>query len=305
MKTIVVGAGAMGSLVGALLAESGNDVILYDIAKEQVDAINEHGLVIEQGDGRRTVKMKATTDLNRLGTADLLVVLVKSYDTGAAILGVKSCIDAHTKVLTLQNGEGNIDAITKVVPPRQVLAGVTSHGAMLLRPGVIRHNGGARTFIGPVDKGDDSWAKEIAQLLNGAGMDTRVFLDITGTIWTKLIANAAINPLTAITGLCNGALLEDENLLKLMESILEEGKAVAEAQGIKLFRDDMFEYTKSVCAATRENKSSMLMDVVKGRRTEIDAINGMVAMRGQRYQVPTPVNTCMTRLVRSLEKGKR
>ncbi len=224
MKTLIVGAGAMGSLVGGLLAEGGNEVILYDIAQEQVNAINMCGLVIKQGDRCRMVKIKSTSRINELGTADLLIVLVKSYDTEKAIKEVKPCIDSQTLVLTLQNGEGNIEAITKVIPPKQVLAGVTSHGAMLLSPGLIQHNGGAQTFIGPVDKQDCSSAEVVAQLLDQAGIAARVCPDIKGMIWTKLIANAAINPLTAFR-LCMELLLKEDNLLGNDAVHWEEGKA--------------------------------------------------------------------------------
>lgn len=306
MKTVIIGAGAMGCLVGALLTESGVQVTLYDIAREQVEAIRRQGLIIERGDSRRAVKVPATTDLMEIEQADLLVVLVKSYDTQRAVEGVRSCISPQTMVLTLQNGEGNIEAITRIIPPKQVFAGVTSHGAMILGPGMIRHSGGGKTFIGPMDHDQFSQGEEITFLFNQAGMETVISRDIQGAIWTKLIANGAINPLTAIIGCTNGELLEDENLLDTMECIVNEGKKAAEAAGIKVFREDMFEYVKSVCAATRENKSSMLMDVLKGRRTEVDAINGMIAMVGRKYGVPVPVNQCMTSLVHVIEaKNKK
>lgn len=305
MKIVIVGAGAMGGLVGALLTESGIEATLYDISREQVEAIRKHGLIIERENKRRVVKVHATNALHELGQADLLIVLVKSYDTQRAVQGVKDCISPETLVLTLQNGEGNVAAISRVIPAQQILAGVTSHGAMLLSPGIVRHNGGAKTFIGPVDRHQFPKAEEVARLFNQAGIETIVSQDIQGTIWTKLLANAAINPLTAIMGCTNGALLEDESLLAVMENIVEEGKKAAAAAGIKLFREDMFDYVKSVCTATRENKSSMLMDILKGRRTEIDAINGMVTLIGEKNGQGTPVNQCVTQLVHALEKGRK
>ncbi|ATW27493.1 ketopantoate reductase family protein [Candidatus Formimonas warabiya] len=302
MRTVIVGAGAMGSLFGALLTEAGVEVLLYDIAEEQVNAINNHGLIIERDNRRRVIKIKATTQVSHLGIADLLIIFVKSYDTMTAIEEVKPCIRSHTQVLTLQNGEGNIEAIIKAVPSRQVLAGVTSHGAMLISPGIIRHNGGAKTFIGSVGKMEGSSVEAVAQLLNQGGIETVVCEDIKQAIWTKLIANAAINPLTAITGCCNGELLDEENLFVLMRNIVEEGKNVANAQKIRLFQDDMFDYVKSVCLATKKNKSSMLMDILKGRRTEIDAINGRIVLIGRKSNVNVPVNQCVTLLVQYMEK---
>jgi len=305
MKTVIIGAGAMGCLVGALLAESGVQVTLYDIAPEQVEAIRKQGLIIERGNSRRAVKVNATADLKEIEKADLLVILVKAYDTQRAVEGVRSCISPETLVLTLQNGDGNIEEITGIIPARQVFAGVTSHGAMLLGPGIIRHSGGGKTFIGPMDKENFYQGEEITRLFNNAGMETMISRDIKGVIWTKLIANGAINPLTAIIGCTNGELLEDTNLLDTMESIVNEGKKAAEAAGIKLLQEDMLEYVKSVCAATRANKSSMLVDVLKGRRTEVDAINGMIAMVGRKYGVPVPVNQCMVSLVHGIEKKNK
>lgn len=303
MQTVIVGAGAMGSLVGALLTENGIDVTLYDIAREQVAAIREQGLIIERGDRKRTVRIPATCALKEIEFADLLILLVKSYDTRNAVRGVMPLISSRTLVLTLQNGGGNLEMITELIPKGQVFAGVTSHGAMRLGLGVIRHNGGAKTYLGPADDKQLRKAEEIAGLLNQGGLETMVSRDIQGTIWTKLTANAAINPLTAITGCTNGELLEHQDTIKIMEMIIEEVKKTASAQGIQLLHEDMFDYVKSVCAATRENKSSMLMDILGGRRTEIDAMNGLIALLGKKYGVPVPVNKCMSNLVRVIESN--
>jgi len=305
MKTLIVGAGAMGGIVGALLAESGVDVTLYDVARAQVEAIQKNGLIIERGDRRRVVKIRATMDISQLEPVDLLIVLVKSYDTRQAVQGAMSCVTPDTSVLTLQNGVGNVEEITVLIPPRQVFAGVTSHGAMVLHPGIIRHNGGAKTFIGPVDPEQFSRAQEIAGIFNQAGIETVVTEDIQGVIWTKLTANAAINPLTATLRCPNGELVRDRNSLAIMEKIVDEVKKLASVQGIKLIQEDMLDYVKNVCHATSGNNSSMLMDILKGRRTEIDAINGRIALLGQKYGVPVPVNECLAGLVRMVEsRGK-
>lgn len=304
MKTVIVGAGAMGCLLGALLTESGAEVILYDIAQEQVTAIRKQGLMIERENIKRRVKVRATWDLKELEQVDLVIVLVKAYDTMSAIKGVRPCISPKTQVLTLQNGAGNIEAITGLIPARQVFAGVTSHGAMLLEPGMVRHNGVGKTFIGAVDPGERSKAEEIASYLQRAGIETAVSYDIRGIIWTKLLVNAAINPLTALIGCTNGQLLKDEGLLMIMKNIVDEGQKVALSAGIELFQEDMLTYVKSVCVATKDNKSSMLMDILRGRRTEIEAINGMVVSLGEKNQLETPVNQCLTRLVHSLSHRK-
>lgn len=302
MRIVVVGAGAMGSLFGGLLSEHGADVILYDVWQEQVDAINNEGLIIECGDTRRKIKVKATCEVEELGIADLMIVFVKSYHTEEALDGVVSCIGPNTLVLTLQNGMGNVEKIIQKFSSTQVLAGITSHGAMLIEPGIIRHNGAAHTYIGPVDVSDVTQGEKVAQTLSVAGIETSVAPDILGMLWTKLIVNAAINPLTALTGLHNGELLEHTELLNTMGNIVDEALQVVRGKGITLQTQDMFEHVKSICFATKNNKSSMLMDSIKGRRTEIDAINGIVVKEARSLNLSSPVNETLLQLVKVLEK---
>lgn len=301
MDIIIVGAGAMGGLVGGLLTESGMETVLYDVSSQRIDAIRQNGLVIEREGRKRSIKVNATTRPDELKTADLLCVLVKSYDTREALWAVQRSIGPETKVITLQNGLGNVEAISDIVPAGQILAGVTSHGAMLLRPGVIRHNGGAKTYIGSLT-GEKEETGNIAQILTHAGMETFVSDDMDGVIWTKLVANAGINPLTAISGLHNGELLDSTDMLDLMEKIVGEAVRVAADLKICLQEEDMFSYVQSVCRATAQNKSSMLMDVLNGRRTEIDAINGMIVKKAAELKISAPVNETVTALVRALHR---
>ncbi|MGI6065308.1 MAG: ketopantoate reductase family protein [Bacillota bacterium] len=303
MRVVVVGAGAMGSLTGGLLAQSGIEVILFDILKERVEPISRHGLIIEGSWGRQVVRVQATTRTDDLNRADMLIVLVKSYDTRAAVWGVRNCIGSQTLVLTLQNGLGNVEAISGIVPVERVFAGVTSHGAMLTAPGTVRHNGGAKTYIGNVINREKDGAQNIARVLSMAGIETEVSPDIQGALWTKLIVNAAINPLTAISGLYNGELQEHRDILEIMQQIVNEAMGVAAAEKVKLQADDMLSYVKSICHATASNKSSMLMDILNGRRTEIDAINGMIVQKAKEHYLSAPVNETITHLVRVLERS--
>lgn len=309
MRIVIAGAGAMGSLLGGLLMESGAELILYDISARQVAAIQSQGLRIE-GDGKlRTVQVPATTRPDELGVADLLIILVKSYDTLAAVQSVRHTIGPQTLVLTLQNGLGNVAAITSLVPADQVLAGVTAHGAMLIAPGLVRHSGGAQTFIGPVVPQESSQtvqslqAARVAAVLSAAGIVTQLSLDINQEIWQKLVVNVAINPLTALTGLTNGALLEDPGLLSMMAQLVREVEAVAAAEGIAL-RQENLPYVKSVCQATSSNRSSMLMDISRGNRTEIDAINGMIVSRAAAAGLAATMNQTLVWLVKALEKSR-
>ena len=306
MRIVIAGAGAMGCLLGGLLAESGAETMIYDIDLPRVAAIQTQGLRIEKDGCSRTIGVPAETRAENLGLADLLIILVKAYDTLAAVGSLRQAIGTHTLVLTLQNGMGNAETIAGLVPANQVLAGVTSHGAMLLAPGVVRHSGGARTYIGPMAGQTDvqmAQTRQVAAVLSAAGMATEISPDIRKEIWQKLVVNAAINPLTALTGLTNGALLADSGMLAMMAQLVREAETVAAAAGIML-RQDNLAYVKSICQATSSNRSSMLMDLSLGRRTEIEAINGMIVGLAEKAGLPAVMNQAMLWLVQAREKSQ-
>jgi len=296
-----VGAGAMGCLYGGHLAEAGVDVTLVDVWREHVDAINGNGLHITGVSGDRVVHVSATTDPETVGEVDLVLLFVKSYDTAQAIRGSKPLIGDDTYVLTLQNGLGNLEAITEAVGAGRVLGGTTSHGSTLVCPGEIRHAGVGPTVIGAIDRGSRNMAEKIAEIFNDAGLQTRVSGDVRSDIWGKVLVNLGINALTALTGLRNGQLLDIPELRRLMRLAVEEGMRVAEADGVYLGPLDHVAHVYEVAEATGANRSSMLQDVDRGRRTEIDALNGAVVGLGEKLGVETPVNRALTALVKGLE----
>jgi len=213
---------------------------------------------------------------------------------------VRPAIGPETIVLTLQNGLGNVEAITAQIPAGQVLVGVSAHGAMLLGPGQVRHSGGAHTFIGPVTGGDSQEAWQTAAVLTQAGLQTEVSDQIWSAVWRKLMANVAINPLTALTRQTNGGLLQQEGLARMMEQLVREAMTVAEAEGVDLGQDPLAN-VMTICRATSSNRSSMLMDVLSGRRTEIAAINGMIVQLAKKHGLVVPTNQSVVWLVKALE----
>ena len=174
MKITVIGAGAMGSLFGALLAESGCEVWLFDVWLEHVMMINEKGLRIEREGKRRAVKLNATAETDRLGKADLIIIFVKSTQTADAAKTAQAIIEPNCPVLTLQNGMGNADIIAKTIGAKCVVAGTTSHGATLLGPGSIRHAGVGPTVIWMWESGNPTQEHTIAKSFNDAGIQTEV-----------------------------------------------------------------------------------------------------------------------------------
>lgn len=305
MRIAVIGAGAMGSLFGAYLAEGGNEVHLVDVWQEHVEAINEKGLRIEESNGEKTVSVRALVDPRALRPQDLVIIFVKSYHTADAVKSAGNLFNKDTLVLTLQNGLGNAEVIAGIMEDVTVIAGTTSQGATVLGPGRIRHAGVGETVIGRYDGKNDRRVEEIAAEFTRCRLETKVSDNIAGLVWGKLLVNVGINPLTAFCNIPNGKLVELEGARKLMKMLVSESEAVARARGIELPYHDAFKKVEEVARATGANRSSMLQDIDRGRNTEIDFINGAIVREGRKIGVPTPYNEVVTLLIKALEEKNK
>lgn len=302
MKITIVGPGAMGCLFGAFLIKAKEEVYFLDINEERAKRITREGIKVE-GLSNFSVKAQATTKSDEIGISDLVIICVKSYYTDEAIKCAKGLIGDNSIVLTLQNGIGNIQTLSEAVGGDKVVGGVTSHGATLLDAGHIRHAGKGETVIGKCDGKILGAVRNISNLLNKAGFEAKISKDINSLIWSKLIINVGINALTAITRLNNGRLIEYDGTKEIMRSAVLEAAKVAKKKRIKLIYDDPVQKTESVAVATKGNISSMLQDVLKGKRTEIDYINGAIVRQGRNLGLPTPVNSVLTDLVKTIESS--
>ncbi|TBR16901.1 2-dehydropantoate 2-reductase, partial [bacterium] len=233
----------------------------------------------------------------------LVILCVKSYDTRQAILHSKPLIGEDTIVLTLQNGIGNVEIASEILSSDNVIAGSTSLGAILLAPGKIKFTGNGETIIGRIDGKIPVQMRYIREILNKSGLETRISRDIKGLLWSKLIINVGINALTAVTGLTNGRLVEFEGTRKILREAVTEAIRIAKRKRIKLIYDDPLAKVEAVCEATSTNTSSMLQDVMRKKRTEIDFINGVIVRQGQELGIPVPVNSVLTGLVRTIESA--
>ena len=302
MKIAIVGVGAMGTLIACFLHRAGYTSWLLDDKSEQVDTIRQEGLTVEDADGTHRIPFHtATTEPEVIGQVDLIIIAVKAYDTEQAMSGALPLVGDETVVLTLQNGLYNLETIAGIVGKNRVLGGVTAHGATRLGCGRIRHAGSGETVFGSLSGEQRTQLTGVCELLNAAGIRTTTTTDVTGTIWSKLIINAAINPLTALTRLTNGEIIECAELLDVQKRVTEEACAVAATQGITIHYASPVEKVKDVCRATAPNKSSMLQDILNGKKTEIDYINGAIVAEGTACGVSTPYNQILTRLVKALE----
>ncbi len=295
-----MGSGAMGSLFGGFLAESGVDLILID-KKSTVNVIRKHGLEITGISGDHHIKVKATEKPSEVGLVDLVLIIVKAYDTERAIIDARPLIGENTWVMCLQNGLGNEEIAARIIGKEKIIRGTTTNGAILEKPGKITHTGAGETIIGRCYGPNTSEVDKIARMITESGLATSVAQNIYGVVWEKALVNAGINPFGALTGLRNGALLDIPEIVVSMKELVMEGMNVAYKLGVHILSDPV-EKTFEVARETAQNKNSMLQDIEKGKRTEIDFINGAISQYGEKHHVPTPMNNLITALVKGLEK---
>ncbi|MCM8766154.1 MAG: 2-dehydropantoate 2-reductase [Candidatus Omnitrophica bacterium] len=305
MKIVVVGPGAMGCLFGAFLAQSGEEIYFLDKNELRAKEIQEKGISVEGLSNFLVKKIKATTNPQEIGKTELVIIATKSYDTEEAMRKAISIINNETLVLTLQNGLGNVEIINKYISLEQIVAGVTNEGATLLGIGHVRHAGKGETVIGlcqksPFEK-EKERLEEIVEIFRKAGFETHSTPGVENIIWSKLIINIGINALTAITRLNNGRLPEFPGTNQIMRLAVDEAVKVARKKKIKLLYEDPIKKVEEVCRLTSGNISSMLQDVLRKRKTEIDFINGAIVKEGEKLGIPTPINSVLTNLVKSIE----
>jgi 2-dehydropantoate 2-reductase len=301
VKVCVVGCGAVGSLFAASLAELDDvEVWAYDLDEEHVRAINESGLRLS-GAGELVGRLRATSDAAELPACDFGVVAVKSMHTGPAVAATAHAF-ADGAVCSVQNGVGNEEAIADQV--ERVIRGTTFPAGHVVAPGHVHWDVQGDTTIGPFEPRPASLeeCELLADACTRAGLPTTALADARGPQWRKVIFNAATNPIGALTRLTHGRVCERPDLRRLVSALVDEGKAVAAAQGIELDSDpeELIDYAARKEVAY-DHKASMLQDVEAGRQTEIDYLNGGVVRFGREHGVPTPLNQAVVALIKGLE----
>lgn len=300
---VIVGAGAMGGVFGALLAESGADVTLLDPDVRLVEAINARGITLLHSDHERTVRVAATTEPAALDAPGTAIFFVKCHHTEAAAESVRPVLVPDATVVSLQNGWGNADVLAGLFGAERVVLGVTYTSATTIEPGVIRTSGAARTVLGALD-GGQSRAAPIAQVLHDAGFATESPARVLDEIWKKLVLNAATLPTAALTGLTAGELAVTDEMRWLVDTAAAEAVAVGRVQGFDVTVEERLDSIHAVLRAAGSGKGSMLQDVEAGRPTEIDVISGAVLRKAREHELDTPVTRALYALVTGLEKAR-
>ncbi|WP_421725686.1 ketopantoate reductase family protein [Bauldia sp.] len=300
MRIAVIGAGAMGCTFGAHFAKAGVDVILFDKDADHIAAIAANGLRFATPDRDSTVRLAATTDATVIDAADVALMLVDSAATADVVLLVVGCLGPDGFALTLQNGIGNIEALSETLGAERVVAGSTYNSAARLEPGHVLHSNTGETVIGELDGHRTRRIDEVAALFADAGLPIEVSDNVLGHVWMKFVLNAAINPVSALTGLRAGEIVRTPSARQLLERLLDEILAVTAAKGITLSEPNPRAAVLDH-AWERYNRPSMLQHVETGRRTEIEALNGALLKEAAALGIACPINEAVTLSIRSID----
>jgi 2-dehydropantoate 2-reductase len=301
VKVCIVGCGAVGSLFAANLATLDDvEVWAFDPYREHVDAINEHGLRIS-GAGDVLGHLRATSDAAALPTCDFGIVATKAMHADTAIR-MTAHVFADGAVASVMNGVGNEETLARHVP--RVIRGTTFPAGRLLGPGHVQWDVKGDTTFSPFEPAPAATGEveRLADACTRGGMPASAVADARPAQWRKVIFNASTNPIGALTGLTHGRVCERPDLRALVTALVDEGKAVAAAQGITLDADpeDLIDHAAKPEVAYG-HKASMLQDVEARRPTEIDFLNGGIARFGRELGVPTPAHDTITALVKGVE----
>jgi 2-dehydropantoate 2-reductase len=304
MNVMVVGAGAMGSLFGGLLQKAGNRVLLVDVWKEHVDAVQRNGLRIECEQERHTVPVRACTPPEVREPAQLIIVFTKSFHTEGALAAVRQSIVESTVVMTLQNGIGHVEVIEKFVPTTHIIHGITTYPCDIKSPGLVRTRKQGAIKMMTADGKRRPELDAVQKMFVGAGFNCEIVPEVQTVIWEKLAFNCAMNAMAAILKLPVGKLGDTPDGRALAVEIVNEVVAVAHKQHILIDQQRIVATLDMAFEAHRNHQPSMLQDILAGRPTEIDAINGAVVRAAAAFGLAVPVNTTLYRLVKIIAAAR-
>jgi 2-dehydropantoate 2-reductase len=281
---------------------AGHGVTLIHRDSAIVRAIQRNGVRLREVDKTfKRVRVPVRKGPARLPGVEVLIVAVKAYDTGAVATSYRGIVPLDTTVLSLQNGLGNVETLQSVLK-NDILAGSTTEGAFSLGPGYVVHTGRGLTVIGDPQGANSDTCSRIKIAFDKAGLQAKTSANIRGVLWSKAIVNAAINPLSSLTRLPNGALVKNAAVQEIARKVIDEGMSVSHAASIGLVGDPR-KLWRRILLSTKANKSSMLQDIERGKMTEIRQLNGAILSHGHKTRAKTPVNEILTKLVLGLEES--
>jgi 2-dehydropantoate 2-reductase len=299
VKIGIVGGGALGLTFAAALA-SAHDVRVLVRRQKLAEQIAREGIALEDGDETEHVPVEASTDPQAMADREALIVAVKAYGTTEALASLRDVLSEGTLVASVQNGLDFVTDARAALPAARLVAGTTQQGAIALGPAHVRPIGRAATIFARDDARHPT-TDELADAFREAGLRAIVVDEIAPVLWRKLVINAAINPLGALTGRPNGAIASDPDLIPLARALATEAAAVAAAEGVTI--EDPWVLVEGAARATAANRNSMLQDVEAHRPTEIEAIGGAVLRRAEALGIPVTTTATIVALVRARDRG--
>ncbi|WP_416763643.1 ketopantoate reductase family protein [Roseateles sp. So40a] len=296
MQVAVMGAGAVGCFFGGMLARAGHDVTLIG-RPAHVEAIREHGLRMETRMFDESVRLRADTEPAAARGAQVVLFCVKSTDTVSAAESLRPHLNADTLLLSMQNGVDNAERLRETLA-QPVSASVVYVATEMAGPGHVKHHGRGELVIEPA-----AGAERLAQALVAAGVPVEISDNVRGALWSKLLINCAYNALSALTQQPYGELVKGEGVWAVMDQLVDEGLAVAAADGVTLM-GDVRQAVRKIAETMPGQFSSTAQDLGRGKRTEIDHLNGFLVRRGEALGIPTPANRVLHTLVRVAELSR-
>ncbi|MFC5421863.1 ketopantoate reductase family protein [Bosea eneae] len=303
LRISILGAGAMGSLFGGLLAEAGHEVELLDVNPVQIATVREHGLLIRDDAGERRVAIPIMRPEEATTRPDWLIVFTKAMHTQGALDSARHLIGSQTRLLSLQNGLGNAEKLADFADVSRIAIGMTTVPADLVAPGEVHSHGQSKTRVVMVDGSEDAALAALASALDAAGVPCAVDPDAVVAIWEKVAFNVALNSLCAVTRRTVGALGADADGRQLAHAIASEALAVAQAEGLMVSPQRTHATIDHALDHHGGHKPSMLQDLLAGRATEVETLNGAVVLAARRHGIAAARTEALYALVKMAEEG--
>ena len=302
-KIAIVGTGAMGSVYAALFASAGYEVWAIDRWREHVDAMRTKGLRLEGASGDRTVRVNATEDPSDAGPCDLVILATKAMQVTDAAKSIAPLLKSDTPVLSIQNGLGGPETAAQVLGRERVMVGVVGgFGASMRCAGHAHHNGMELVRLGEFGGPITPRLKKVEEMWLRAGFRVKIFDDIDQLVWEKLVCNCSLSGPCAVSDMTTGELMADPDMARISAACATEAFDVARARGVALSFDDPVAYTREFASKIPQARPSVLLDLMAGRKSEIDVINGSIPRVGREVGVAAPVNEAITALVHAKER---
>jgi 2-dehydropantoate 2-reductase len=304
MKIAIVGAGAMGSVYAGILGDAGNEVWAVDPWEDHIEAIRERGIRVDGASGGRIVRINATTDPAEPGVCDLVVIATKAMHAEAAAEGAQPMLGPETVVLPIQNGLGSADRVAAVLGDERVAIGVVGgFGASIVAPGHVHHNGWELVRLGERRGPATARIRQVAKTWADAGFRVQVYDDVDRLVWEKLICNVGFSGTCTVLERPIRAVLDDAAAWAVASGCAQEAYDVARARGIALGFDEPVAYVRAFGEKIAGARPSMLLDLLAGRPSEIDVINGAIPPAARDVGLSAPVNETITALVKAKSAG--